>query len=117
MKSFSIKIGAISLLIILMGSGCKKNNDSSSLWEITPQSGKVFIQNEMNGIEFNFFLLNKEGQPATIFNQGENFTFSFSFKNNSQDPIIVTSEFINPDFLRVYLSQNNIDMGRPWTGS
>jgi hypothetical protein len=99
-----------------MGTGCKKSNESPTLLEITPESANTIIQNETKQIEFKFCILNKDGQSATVFNEGDNFTFSFSFKNNSTDTIIVTTEFINSDFFRVFSSENNIDLGKPWTG-
>lgn len=52
----------------------------------------------------------------TLFNESENFTFKFSFKNKLQDEIIVTPEFITHDFFRVFSTSDNYDMGKPWTG-
>lgn len=104
------------LLLLLMDTGCKKNNLLSSLLEITPDSEFAVIQKDTNGIGFEFCLLNEKRQASTVFNEGENITFSFTFKNNSQDTIIVTTEFINSEFFRVFSSENNIDLGKPWTG-
>jgi hypothetical protein len=95
---------------------CKKNNEPPILLEISPENESAIIQKETGQIEFTFSLLNQEGLPATDFNEGENFTFRFSFKNNSTDTISVTTEFINSDFFRVFLSQSNLDEGKPWTG-
>jgi hypothetical protein len=114
MKTILLKISFIFLLMSLMGAGCEK--DEELLREIYPDSKTSAIQIELDGIEFKFCLLNEKGEPGTVFNQGENFTFYFSFSNNMKDPIIVTTEFISSDFFRVYRSLDNNDMGKPWTG-
>lgn len=114
MKTTILKISAF-LLLFSMGAGCEK--EAEQLWEISPTSESAIIQKEVDGIQFKFCLLNKEGEPATIFNEGENFTFSFSIKNNFEDTVIITPEFISSEFFRVYHTQDNIDMGKPWTGS
>jgi len=100
----------------LLGAGC--GQDDNNLWEISPYSKSSVIQKEVNGIEFKFCLLNEKGEPATVFKEGENFSFRFSIKNLNDDTITVTTEFISDDFFRVYhLTSNSlIDMGKPWTG-
>ncbi|MGM0528690.1 MAG: hypothetical protein ACQERS_09805 [Bacteroidota bacterium] len=106
----------ILALFIIIDSGCEQKQDDIFIWEISPDSETAIIQKEVEGIEFKFCLLNEQNEPTTVFNQDENFTFSFSFKNQMQDTVIVTTEFINSDFYRVYQAQTNIDMGKPWTG-
>ena len=104
------------LVLTLIPLGCDKSNDSPILLEISPDSEEEIIKYETKQVEFEFCLLNKENIPATIFDKGDNFTFRFSFKNISSDPIIVTTEFINSDFFNVYLTQNRNNIGKPWTG-
>jgi hypothetical protein len=105
----------ICLLIVVTG-GCQKEQDPTVLWEIASDSKTSVIQKEVEGIEFRFCLLDEQGEPATVFNQEEYFSFSFSFKNQMQEMIIVTTEFITSDFFRVYQSETDTDMGKPWTG-
>jgi len=114
MKNAILKISFIFLSLSIMGVGCEKEDEL--LWEISPDSKTAVIQKEVDGIEFKFCLLNEEGEPATVFNEGENFAFNFSFKNKMQDTIVVTTEFISSNFFKVYRSQDNNDMGKPWTG-
>ena len=116
MKIYIIKTISSFLLFKIISSGCTKNNNTPNLLEINPDTEETVIKYDTQQIEFEFCLLNKERQPATVFNNGDNLIFSFSFKNNSADQITVTTEFINSDFFRVYLTQNNTDMGKPWTG-
>lgn len=104
------------LILTMLPLGCDKSNDLPILLEINPDSDETIIKYETKQVEFEFYLLNKENQPATIFNKGDNFTFNFSFKNISPDQITVTTEFINSEFYNVYLTQNNTDIGKPWTG-
>ena len=108
MKTTILKISALLLLFSLMGAGCER--------ETFPSNKNATIQKEVDGIQFKFCLLNQQGEPDTIFNVGENFTFSFSIKNNLEDALVITTEFISSEFFRVYRTQDNIDMGKPWTG-
>lgn len=114
MKTTILKLSAFILLFALMGAGCEK--DDELLLEISPNSETAVIQKEVDGIEFKFCLLNEKGEPATVFKEGENFLFNFSFKNNTSNTIIVTTEFINQNFYRVFRSSSNTDKGKPWTG-
>ena len=116
MKTTLLKISFIFLFLSLMGAGCEK--DDELLWEISPDSETAVIQKEVDGIEFKFCLLNEQGEPATIFNEGENFTLQFSFKNNTPDTIVATPGFINEDFFRVYqlLDSEQKDLGKPYDG-
>jgi hypothetical protein len=53
-------------VLILCGaiiSGCEQDG----LWEIFPFSENAVIQNEVDGIEFKFCLLNEAGEAATVF--------------------------------------------------
>jgi hypothetical protein len=116
MKTKKIKLLIIFLLLLLLivaGIGCGQDDE---IWEISPDSKTVVIQKEVNGIEFKLCLLNEEGEPSTIFNEGENFTFSFTIINNIEDTLVISTEFIGSEFFRVYQTPDNIDMGKPWTG-
>lgn len=108
----------LPLCVILLSAGCEKEvaQLEEQTWEISPDSKNAVIQKEVNGIEFKYCLLNEAGEPATVFNQEENFTFSFSVKNNVEDTLTITTEFISSEFFRVYHTIDNIDMGKPWTG-
>jgi len=85
MKTTLLKISFIFLFLSLIGAGCEK--DEELLWEISPDSETAVIQKEVDGIEFKFCLLNEEGDPATVFNEGENFTFQFSSENKRKDTL------------------------------
>lgn len=71
-------------LLIVVTYGCQKEQDPTVLWEIASDSKTSVIQKEGEGIEFRFCLLDEQGEPATVFNEEENFSFSFSFKNQMQ---------------------------------
>ncbi|OFX56851.1 MAG: hypothetical protein A2066_19145 [Bacteroidetes bacterium GWB2_41_8] len=116
MKTTLLKISFIFLFLSLIGAGCEK--DEELLWEISPDSETSVIQKEVDGIEFKFCLLNENGEPTSVFNEGENFTFQFSFKNNTPDTVVVTPEFINDDFFRVYqvVDSKQKDLGKPYDG-
>ncbi|MDO4703209.1 hypothetical protein [Tannerella sp.] len=70
------------LLWITAGiTGCNKDDDQ--LWEISPDGKQAVIEQKINGIAFKFCLLNEQGKPATVFKEGENFTFYFRIKNET----------------------------------
>ncbi len=102
-------------LLLIIGAACQKEQETK-YWEISPNSGASIIHTILDSIEFKFCLLDQQFEPSTIFNENENFYFHFSFMNNMQDIIVVSPEFINSEFFRVYQSVTNIDMGKPWTG-
>lgn len=108
------KLSLIALLFSFISAGCQKDD----IFELDIGDENAVILKEIDGMEFKFCLLNEQGNPATIFNAGENFIFLFSFRNNLSDSIIVTTEFINNDFFRVSKinNDNEVDMGTPWTG-
>jgi hypothetical protein len=72
------KIAAV--LLVLAGGviSCrdKMNDETDGLsLEISPDSKLQFIEKELNGITFKFCMLNEQRQPATVFHEGENFSF------------------------------------------
>lgn len=105
-------ISLIFIFSIAVIAGCENNE---SVLEITSKSNNTVIQKEVDGIKFKFCLLNESGNSSTVFKEGENIIFSFSFENDLQDSIIVSTDFIRSNFYRVYQS-DNIDVGKPWTG-
>lgn len=112
MKTTLLKLGAFILLFAFMGAGCEKEDEL--LWEISPDSKTAVIQKGVDGIEFKFCLLNEEGKPATVFNEGENFSFYFSVTNNSSEKFYFYPGYAYSDeFSRVY-SSNNQDKGQPY---
>jgi len=70
-------------LLLFMITGMVGCGEDDPVWELYPGGKQTVIQNEISGISFTFYLMNEEGKPATVFNEGENFYFYFSIKNNS----------------------------------
>jgi hypothetical protein len=100
MKTTILRISVFLLLLSLMGAGCEKEEEL--FWEISPNSKSAVIQKEVNGVEFKFCLLNEQGEPATVFNEGENFTFLFSSRNKRKDTLYFDRGIIGlPDFCEV----------------
>ncbi|MDR2146604.1 MAG: hypothetical protein LBE91_09130 [Tannerella sp.] len=108
----------ILFLTALLFAGMTACGDSTDglLGDISPDTESQVIEKEIDGIAFKFCLLNRQGEPATVFNEGDNIVFSFSFKNNLKDNISIPTQFINENFYRVY-GNNNTDMGKAWTGT
>ncbi len=96
----------ILLLVALFFVSCNEDEES-----LIPQ------------VDFNFQLLDMNGNPSTVFNEGENFIFSFLIINRSDRQIqFDQSEMQTQDFFRVIRlvdSQeevSTVDMGRPYNG-
>ena len=119
MKSLILTTGIIPLLLIILGSGCgMEHQENERFWEISPESTTSMIETSIDGIGFKFCLLNEQGEPSTIFKEGENFSFYFSVKNNRNERLIFFPEYTfvdRNDFCRVY-SDKNEDLGKPFHG-
>jgi hypothetical protein len=59
-------------------------------------------------------LLNEQGQPATVFAQGQNIVFRFQVKNNSDQSIFLPNPVFDPTtFLAVY-TRARVSFGKPY---
>ena len=83
MKTKILKLSTVILLFAFITAGCQKDY----IFELNIGDKNAVIVQEVNGIEFKFCLLNEQGEPATVFYKGENFTFQFSIKNNTKDTL------------------------------
>ncbi len=83
MKTKILKLCLIILAFSLLGMGCEKDQD---IFELQIGDEKCLIK-LVDGVEFKFCLLNEQGEPATIFNEGENFTFQLTIKNNKEESL------------------------------
>ncbi len=78
-----LKFSTVILLFAFISTGCQKDD----VFELRAGDKNAVIVKEVDGIEFKFCLLNEQGEPATVFNEGENFTFLFSIKNNTKEKV------------------------------
>lgn len=68
-------------------------------------------------IELDFQLLDENGVPSTVFQEGLNLRFLFIIRNKSSEDIRYIPDFINEDFFRVYridTSEGIVSMGKPY---
>lgn len=65
--------------------------------ELTDTSSQKVLITQQNGVGIEFCLLNEEGEPSTVFYEGENFRFHLAITNNVKPD---TSMYILIDFLR-----------------
>lgn len=111
LKHLTTALLMMPLCVAILGAGCGKDQ-----WEISPISKSPIIQEEVNGIEFKFCLLNGEGEATTVFKEGENFSFYFSATNTRNEKLYFYPGFAfsnDNDFCRIYDS-NNKDLGQPY---
>jgi hypothetical protein len=112
LKTLTTFLLLLPLCVVLLGAGC----DDENLWEISPDSKSSIIQKEVDGIEFKFCLLNEDGEAATVFNEGENFSFHFSVINNRNEKLYFYPGFAysnDNDFCRIYDSADK-NLGKPF---
>lgn len=115
MKTSAINlVSFIFFISIMLFSSCQKDE----IYELEINDENPVIEKTINGIDFKFCLLNEKGEPATIFEEEENFTFQFTFQNNLEDSITVNTSFVTNNFFEVTQRNNgqNIDLGKPYTG-
>jgi len=100
MKTSLLKFSILFLLLCLMGAGCEKDDD---FLERQVGAENPVILKVVDGVEFKFCLLNEQGEPATVFNEGENITFHFAIKNNRLEslPFYDYGYYESKDFLAV----------------
>ena len=83
--------------------------------ELAIDGEQKVIAVEKNGIGIEFCLLNKEGEPATVFNEGEDFRFHLAITNNVEPDtsMYIVSEFLrNPALFMVFRSTSDT-IGKP----
>ena len=103
----------------LMVTSCQKEPLESAT-ELTINGEHKVITVEKNGVGIEFCLLNEQGQPATVFNEGEDFKFHLAIINNVEPDtaMYIVSHFLsNSGLFRVY-SRNGHTIGQPaeWHG-
>jgi len=101
MKPTILKLSTLFLFLLFIGASCQNDED---LFELQIGDENAIIQKEVNGIEFKFCLLNEAGEPATIFNEGENFTFQFSIKNNTTENLPFNNENVKFIYLKDFFA-------------
>ncbi|MBA7535528.1 hypothetical protein ES705_27786 [subsurface metagenome] len=93
---------------------CQKDS-IEPVMELTIDSKQKVLTVEKNGVGIEFCLLNENGEPATVFYEGENFRFHMAIKNNVEPDTamyIVSDFLINPGLFRVF--SNTVDtIGKP----
>jgi len=100
---FSFLLGMTACGDVTNDLGWKKSPEAIE-WEISPDS----VEKEIDGIAFKFCLLNEQGKPATVFNEGENFSFYFSVTNQSKKDFFYDAYLLafDKNFLRIYNSSD-----------
>lgn len=112
MKPIKILLVIPFLLLIAILASC---NDELP-WEISPESGRKVILQEVDGVILKFCLLNEAGDPAVVFKEGENFSFFFSTTNNRKEKLFFNPTFAQSnenEFCGVYTSEG-LDIGKPY---
>ncbi|TAL69100.1 MAG: hypothetical protein EPN88_06825 [Bacteroidetes bacterium] len=106
--------------------GCHKkledlgNKINSKQIELSDTSNLRVINVQQNGIDIEYCLLNENGQPATAFNEGEQFNFHLAITNNyDQDTsLYIVSDFLENPCLFMVFKNTSDTIGKPvsWNG-
>ena len=112
-------IRIIIFVIPFLFTGCNKE-PVEPVTELPVDGSQKVIKVEDNGIGIEFCLLNEQGEPATVFKEGENFKFHLGIVNNVKeyDSLYIVTDFLrNPGLFMVY-KENNDKVGKPvkWKG-
>ena len=91
-KTFYLFLSVFTVMV----TNCQKETLEPVL-ELPIDSEQKVLTVEKNGVAIEFCLLNEQGEPATIFNEGENFKFHLAIINNVEPD---TAMYIVSDFLR-----------------
>jgi hypothetical protein len=70
-----------------------------------------------NPVVFEFQLLDEDGEQATEFSYEENFSFSFSIINNTEDRLVITEMYSMENFFEVFKigdSGELVSFGKPY---
>ena len=117
MKKIILIFCLLPALFMVAVISCQKE-PMEPVTELAIDSEQKVIAVEKNGIGIEFCLLNEEGEPATVFNEGENFKFHLAIENNIEPDtaMYIVSDFVsNQDLFEVF-SKKNDAIGRPWEG-
>ena len=104
-------------MFTLMLTGCQKES-IDPVTELAIDGEQKVITVEKNGVGIEFYLLNEQGQPATVFNEGENFKFHLAIKNDIEPDtaMYIVSDFLRNQELFEVFDKNGIIIGKPWEG-
>lgn len=111
MKSFNF----LSTLVFVLAVSCSKDT-TSTFWELPLNSNDLTIEENLEDILFSFFLLDENGNPATTFEEGKNFSFHFSVKNNRNEDLYFFPDFAysqENEFCKIF-SAIGTDLGKPF---
>jgi len=72
----------VTFIVPFLFAGCSKES-VEPVTELPIDGTQKVIKVEKNGIGIEFCLLNEQGEPATVFYEGEDFKFHLSITNNS----------------------------------
>ena len=111
MKNFNL----LFIFVLFTGMAACDDITDDLFWEISFDSQSKVIEKEIDGIVFKFCLLNEQGQPATVLNEGENFSFYFSVTNHSKKDFYYNAYKLayEKKFLRIYTS-SDFDLGKSY---
>ena len=104
----------VIFIVPFLFTGCNKE-PVEPVTELPVDGSQKVIKVEENGIGIEFCLLNEQGEPATVFKEGENFRFRLSITNKIQkyDSMYIVSNFLDSPYLFMVYKENGDSIGSP----
>jgi len=95
------------------------NDTMGYFWEVEADDTQKVINDTLQGIRFNFSLLDQDSVPSTVFQEGDNFVFSFLAENTRKDSLFFDIDFlylVNHSYGEVLKIEgdNTISQGKPY---
>ena len=102
------------IVFIVAFTSCLKDN-IEPVTELTINGDEKVITVENNGVGIEFCLLNEQGEPATVFDEGENFRFHLALKNivKPNSAMYIDSDFLTNSGLFCVFSSSGDTIGKP----
>lgn len=109
----------LPIALILSLISCQKESIEQSAIELMIEGMQKVITVENNGVGIEFCLLNENGEPATVFQEGENFKFHLAINNHveSDTALYIVSDFIYNQALFKVFNRTDSTIGKPWETS
>ena len=102
------------IVFTVMVTSCQKE-PLEPIMELQIDSKQKVLTVEKNGVGIECCLLNEQREPATVFNEGENFKFHLTIINNVEPDtaMFIVSDFLrNPGLFTVFSNRGN-KIGKP----
>jgi len=91
-----IFLNIVSALVAAFVASCEQTQIDTG-FEMSPDSRTQALLNTVNGMTYEFYLLNNMGEKTSVFKEGEDFTMCFYITNNSGQGMFYDVDYYQPE--------------------